>query len=352
MISRNFDSALLLEEYTAVRECRYKGEKYSVRDNGAILRHKPESKPKPRPLDEKWTFGKKDISTGYMLIGSHRVHIIVATAFLGEHDSKKMVVDHIDTNRCNNRLENLRWLTRLENALMNPVTFRRIEFLCGGDINKFIADPSCLRDLAGTNQDIMWMRTVSSEEAKNAYQRVMEWSKREYSGKDKTDISSGKIGEWIFNPYKGNLKPIKIETIPTFRDEKKEDEKPLYFDSLTSTAKQIAWRTPTEFPLCPVKIGAHPLEQYAANLEVGKIVSKNEYGKHFIDDFKLVDNKLFIRTHTEDGLKPFSLMTVSFVDGFFCHEGTTFFEEEGAKKYFTLAIGEEWTGGDVFDDYC
>lgn len=45
-------------------------------------------------------------------------------------------------------------------------------------------------------------------------------------------------------------------------------------------------------------------------------------------------------------------MTVSFVDGFFCHEGTTFFEEEGAKKYFTLAIGEEWTGGDVFDDYC
>ena len=134
----NFDSAELLDNYTQVKKCIYKKETYSVRDNGAVLRHKPEGKSKPRPLDEKWTFGKKDLNTGYMLIGSHRVHIIVATAFHGEQDTTKLVVDHIDTNRCNNRFENLRWLTRLENALMNPVTFRRIEYLCGGDIKKFI----------------------------------------------------------------------------------------------------------------------------------------------------------------------------------------------------------------------
>jgi hypothetical protein len=30
----------------------------------------------------------------------------------------------------------------------------------------------------------------------------------------------------------------------------------------------------------------------------------------------------------------------------------SFFDENGAKKYFTLAQGKEWTGGDVFDDYC
>ena len=28
------------------------------------------------------------------------------------------------------------------------------------------------------------------------------------------------------------------------------------------------------------------------------------------------------------------------------------FSEERARKYFTIACGQEWTGGDVFDDYC
>ena len=27
-------------------------------------------------------------------------------------------------------------------------------------------------------------------------------------------------------------------------------------------------------------------------------------------------------------------------------------EEIGAEKYLTLALGREWTGGDVMDDYC
>lgn len=47
----NFDSAELLGNYTQVKTCIYKGETYSVRDNGAVLRHKPECKPKPRPLE-------------------------------------------------------------------------------------------------------------------------------------------------------------------------------------------------------------------------------------------------------------------------------------------------------------
>ncbi|MBQ5790819.1 MAG: HNH endonuclease, partial [Thermoguttaceae bacterium] len=34
-----------------------------------------------------------------------------ATAFYGAHDPTKFVVDHKDTNRCNNRVENLRWFT-------------------------------------------------------------------------------------------------------------------------------------------------------------------------------------------------------------------------------------------------
>ena len=108
--------------------CKFKDRTYSVRDNGSVYRHQKEGS-RPAPLDNKWTFGKKDAVTGYMMLAGVRVHQIVATAFHGVPEYPTMVVDHIDTNRCNNRPENLRWLTRLENVLNNPYTRSRIAFL-------------------------------------------------------------------------------------------------------------------------------------------------------------------------------------------------------------------------------
>lgn len=342
-------SEKLLDTFCEQKECEYKGECYSVRDNGAVYRHTPSSNLKSRPLDNFWTFGKKNVKTGYMTIGSHRVHIIVATAFHGSNDTTKLVVDHIDTNRCNNRPDNLRWVTRLENALNNPATRKRIEFLCGGDINRFIENPACLRDLAGTNQDVMWMRTVSAEEAKNAYERVMRWAKI-----SSNHNSAAKVGEWVFSSPSKVLDsdPMVKESVPvnpsaTIRQE------PVFYNSLTQNAKQKFWKTPTEFPLCPDVKEEQSLEAYISKLEVGKIVTKNIYSDHRIDEFQNYRDKLFIRTHTEsDSIKPYSLITVFIENGFFIHETNTFFEEAGAVKAFTLATGKEWIGGEVFDDYC
>ena len=87
---------LLLQDYERQLECQYKGETYSVRDNGAVLRH-PKNDDKPRPSDNKWTFGKYDDKTGYAKIAGESVHRIVATAFHGEPPSSQYVVDHIDT---------------------------------------------------------------------------------------------------------------------------------------------------------------------------------------------------------------------------------------------------------------
>ncbi len=87
-------------------ECIYKDERYSVCDKGAVWQYPREGK-KLRPTDCQWTFGKPNSKTGYMEIGSgHGIY----------------VVDHIDTNRQNNRIENLRWLTKLENVLLNPIS--------------------------------------------------------------------------------------------------------------------------------------------------------------------------------------------------------------------------------------
>ena len=116
----------LIDIFEKETKCTYKDNVYSVRDNGSVMRHPREGK-KPRPLDNKWTFGTINIQKGYTMIGSEPVHRIVATAFLGEAPSKSHVVDHIDTNRQNNRPENLRWVTRLENIVLNEITRKKLE---------------------------------------------------------------------------------------------------------------------------------------------------------------------------------------------------------------------------------
>lgn len=52
----------------------------------------------------------------YVSLGGkkYKVHRLVASAFIGDVDGKE--VDHIDTNRKNNSLDNLRIVTRKENA--------------------------------------------------------------------------------------------------------------------------------------------------------------------------------------------------------------------------------------------
>jgi hypothetical protein len=178
------------DDYREEKICVYKGEEYLVRDNGAVLRH-PKTSKKPRPTDNKWTFGKYNDKTGYAEIAGERVHRIVAIAFIGSPPSPQHVVDHIDTNRRNNRPENLRWVTKLENVLLNPITAKKVEYLCGS-IENFLKDPSILRDNA-SDPNFSWMRAVSKEEAAASLERFQNWSKN-----DKPSIG-GSLGEWIYN---------------------------------------------------------------------------------------------------------------------------------------------------------
>ena len=184
------DYLQLLNDFEKELVCQYKCETYSVRDNGSVLRH-PQNPKKPRPMDNKWTFGKYSEKTGYAEIAGERVHRIVATAFLGEAPSSQYVVDHIDTNRRNNRPENLRWVTKLENILLNPITVKRIELSCGS-VEEFLKDPSKLPSSSG-DRNFEWMRAVTQEEAAASLERMLNWSKKDIA------ISGGSLGEWIYN---------------------------------------------------------------------------------------------------------------------------------------------------------
>jgi hypothetical protein len=85
-----------------------------------------------------------------------------------------LALDHIDSNRRNNRVENLRWSTRLDNILLNPVTRRRIE-IAYGSIEAFFANPREPVNSKGI-KNFEWMRTVTKEEAQESRERLERWA--------------------------------------------------------------------------------------------------------------------------------------------------------------------------------
>ncbi len=328
----------LFESYSDVQECHYKNEQYSVRDNGTVLRHRIINK-RTRPSDNNWTFGKLNSKTGYLEIASVRIHRIIATAFHGEPPTKEHVVDHIDTNKQNNRPENLRWLTRLENILLNPITARRIEIICGS-VEAFLVDPSKYRDKF-LEPNYEWMCAVSIQEAQNSKEKLLAWAK------SNKPLQGGTLGEWIYNRSKTNL----------FANYVQDDLE--FINSLTQNAVQKArnWKTPSEFPCCPTTNSLTPIADYTANLNVGHIFSKNQYTSSIIECFAISKDEKILwvmcKSAEDNPIKPYSLGEVTFKNDVFIHNSLgTFFEKNGALKQFTLAQGLEWNGTDTIDDYC
>jgi len=252
---------ILLENYNGIQECCYKNEHYSVRDNGAVLRHAGKNI-RTRPTDNKWTFGKPNCRTGYLEIASVRIHRIVAIAFHGKPPTKEHVVDHIDTNKQNNRPENLRWVTRLENVLLNPITAKRIAYVCGS-VENFLANPEKYRDQF-PEPNLSWMKTVSAEEAKISLERMLAWS---ISDRKSTGLS---LDKWIFNRKIDQASP---------------HTQPNYILSKTSNAAQriiTPFDKPNEYPSTPQEFEGNPLTAYYESLKKGAPFFRNHNGEYII----------------------------------------------------------------------
>jgi hypothetical protein len=323
----------LIDVYTNEVDCSYKNEKYCVRDNGAVLRY-PSGNNQSRPTDSKWTFGRLNPKTGYLEIASVPIHRVIATAFHGEPPTKEYVIDHIDTNKQNNRPENLRWVTRLENIILNPITAKRIKLVCGS-VEEFLADPSKFRDKF-QEPNYGWMCTVSKDEAQASKERLLDWAKSDKSR------SGGALGEWIYN-----------RTIPKSVIEEISE----YTSSLTSKALQKNWKTPTEFPCCPNNETKISLTVYAANLQVNKIFSKNQNSSSIIEEFAFSKDKtallVMCRSSENKAIKPYSLAKITELNNNFIHDNLgSFFQKEGALRQFKIAQDSEWIGGETFDELC
>lgn len=310
--------------FSQEKNCIYKNEQYAVRNNGAVLRY-PRENNLPRPTDNKWTFGKPNNKTGYMEIASVRIHRIVATAFYGEPQTKEHVVDHIDTNKKNNRPENLRWVTRLENVLLNPITAKRISLVCGS-VEAFLENPSKFRDKF-PEPNYSWMCTVSTEEALISKERLLAWAKSD----DKS--SGGSLDKWIFNREVTQSEPA---------------TSPHYIMSKTPRAAQsilTLYDKLNEYPCTPQTFKGEPLIAYYENLKEGAVFFRNHNGEYVIKKSGFSKNKyaLYVMTKSayiwseqEDGeyipvpidestkadfLKnlPHSLVEITYQDNLFVH---------------------------------
>ena len=303
-----------------------------------------------------------------MMIAGVRVHQIVATAFHGIPEYPTMVVDHVDTNRCNNRPENLRWLTRLENVLNNPYTRSRIAFH-GGSIEAFLNDPSILRQTA-SEPNTSWMRTVSKEEAAKCLKWLDKWNKEDNPTPNPSSTLKKGIGDWICTEtpddgfgqswysdwesreprksYAQQRAEIEAETI------RYEEEELALKDSLTLGAKQLHWKTPTEFPLCPQTHTGTPLQSYLKNLITGETFCRSQYYHSEVVKAEIsLDGHHIAVITTTSGVTNFALTEIRYSNDYYIHESIrTFFSEEGAEKYYTLSLGNEWYGGNVMEDYC
>lgn len=296
---------LNINTHTQEKECIFQNESYLVRDNGAVLRHSQEGK-RLRKLDYQWTFGKLNERTGYLEIASVRIHRIVATAFHGEPPTKKHVVDHIDTNKQNNRPENLRWVTRLENILLNPITVKRIEIVCDCTIDEFLQDIDKYRDvLKSAPTDISWMRRVSADEGKATLNNLLRWAESD-------DKPVGQpLGEWIYQKYE----QAEDEMTSTNRTED--------ILSIESTSFQIDnWVTKSNFFCIPKEPS---IQVYADNLNPGVLFFENAYQKAYVERGAILQNsnRLLVMYKTINKESPdnvrWGIIIITLVDETFIH---------------------------------
>lgn len=317
-----------IDDFHEEKSCTYKNETYSVRDNGAVLRHSGNSKRK-RKIDDIWTFGTLD-DKGFMSIGGEKINRIVATAFYGAPASEQYVVFHKNYNSQDNRAKNLSWATKFEFKILQPSIQSQLRLLLGMKIESILSDISVLRTIDVPN--LNWIKSVTQAEADSCLQKYIDLK---FSIPQEIEDLN-----WHTQSSKDVLKNLN----------------PDYRESLTPNAVVVGNMIPSYFPCCPQEKSENPLQEYFTKLQPGNVYYMNSKYKVLVQQIAFVDDKIIIKCESGDGenaIKPWSVSTIIYDNGLYVHElYKTCFQEISADKYFTLLQGKEWTGGPVFDDYC
>ena len=190
-----------------------------------------------------------------------------------------------------------------------------------------------------------------------------------WAEEDSKQESTGKgIGDWIFDDdkpaktnsnrpqYAGPYKSWAEHKAAVEEMNRREYEKQYGLkDSLTPGAKQFEWKTPAEFLSCPHEGEERTLQAYLNNLQPGEAFCRTQYGTSSVLEagYNQQDDAIYVLTKGGNTMKPWVLSKITLQDGYFVHSNEgSFFQEDGGQKFFTLAMGREWDGGEVFDELC
>lgn len=126
------------------------------------------------------------------------------------------------------------------------------------------------------------------------------------------------------------------------------------FDILNSVQRN--WKTPSQFPLCPQSKDNITITSYFTKLRFGVIFTQNKYNSTIIEDFAIPNdgNTLCVLGINSDkeAIKPWSIVKIAIEKDLYIHESLGgYFKRDGAEKYFIIAQGKEWSGGDDHDDF-
>jgi hypothetical protein len=314
------------------KELEFEGHTYLVRDNGSVFRkHTPGHQ--KSSINEIWTFGKQSHRNRYMYIGSKSVHRIVAVAFHGNPPSKRHEVDHIDRDRANNRVENLRWVTALDNLLRHP-KFRNLIIRAYGSLDNFFEDPSAASSL---DSRFEWLKSISKAEAARSREQLSKWAETD---RFRTPGILGNRVHGNRSPHPAPYPPFSWPVHDT--------------QSLTPLAVQRRWKTPTEFPCCPNELTDKGLAEYANKLTTDSVFSRDRYKESWVVMAQLADALLGVLVRSKENypVKPWAVAKVKIENGKFVHEGLgMYFELNGAKKAYYGLLGIPFSGESI-DDYC
>lgn len=135
-------------------------------------------------------------------------------------------------------------------------------------------------------------------------------------------------------------------------------EEPEIIKAKTENAVQCNWKVSSEFPCCPQEYAEEPIKAYAENLKTGSIFCRNDVYSSLVLKSALSNDRqsLYVISESTEGknaIKPWALAKITYGNNLFVHTSLgSFFRQDGAEKYFCIAQGLEWTGGEVFDDNC
>lgn len=153
---------------------------YEVSNLGKVKRLKQQNSSRNTRL-----LGPTSDGRGYLLVTLYkdntrttiRVHRLVALAFLGKPSPPRDHVNHINSNRSDNRLENLEWVTRSENTK-----------------HSFAKGLSCVKGELAPNAKLNWSQVHSIKNLLNEGLKGTEIAKQfNASTSTISDIKNGKI---------------------------------------------------------------------------------------------------------------------------------------------------------------